>query len=121
MRRISILLSTGLVLAACIGAPACAEVAVQQTAGEIRLQARDATVAEIFSALQAKFAMTSRGAPTKRITGLYTGSLRQILARVLEGYDYVIEPHGGSLEVIVVGNGAPRAPQPAVTVHRRAD
>jgi len=121
VRRIRVLLSIASLFAAIVCAQARAEVDVQQQAGEIRLQAQNATVAEILSALHAKLVKSSAASTSVHITGVYRGSLRQILSRVLEGYDYVIKSHGESVEVIVIGNGAPRAPRPAVIVHGRVD
>jgi len=83
----------------------------------------DATVEEIFAALRAHFAVYYHGtALNRRVTATYEGSLRKVLASVLTGYDYVIEPKGDHIEVVVLGTGAPRAavPPPPI-VRRRAD
>ena len=73
-----------------------AEVLVQGPAMDIRLEARNATVDEILAALRARYALGIHGnSANRRVTATYEGPLRKILARVLDGYDYVIEPKGG--------------------------
>ena len=97
-----------------------AEVRVQGSIENIRLEARDATITEILNALREHFSLGFRGAPASgTVTASYAGPLRAVLARVLEGYDYVIEPHGSAVEVIVLGGGTPRqAIVPPIVRHR---
>jgi hypothetical protein len=115
----------GLLLAALHPSSARAEVSVQGTATDVRVEAREATVAEILAALGERFALRFRGVPTGRpVTATFAGPLRRVLARVLDGNDYVIESRGTGVEVIVLGAGAPRQALPAVPaaiVHRRVD
>ena len=92
----------------------------------IRLEASDATAAEILAALSERFELRFHGTtPSHRITATFEGPLRRILARVLVGYDYVIQPRGASIDVIVLSTGAPRqarpAPAPPPVVRRRVD
>ena len=97
---------------------------MQGNVENVRLEASEATATEILTALGERFELRFRGTTaSRRITAIYEGPLRRILARVLEGYDYVIEPHGANIEVIVLSTGAPRAavPAPAPIVRRRAD
>jgi hypothetical protein len=99
-----------------------AEVRVQGSIENIRLEARDATITEILNALREHFSLRYRGAPASgAVTASYAGPLRAVLARVLEGYDYVIEPHGSVVEVIVLGGGAPRQAIVPPIVRRRSD
>ena len=128
MRSIrSILLSiVGVFLAVLQSHPVCAQISVQGPVENIRLEAHDATVEEILAVLRARFDLHYRDtALNRRVTGTYEGPLRRILARVLDGYDYVIGPHGANIEVIVVSTGAPRqarpAPAPPPVVRRRID
>jgi hypothetical protein len=116
----------GLLMAVLAGNSARAEVRVQGPVENVRLEASDATAAEILAALSERFDLRFRGTtPSRRITGIYEGPLRRILARVLDGYDYVIEPHGASIHVNVFSSGSPRqavpAPPPPPVVRRRAD
>jgi hypothetical protein len=116
----------GLLLAVLQSHPVCAQIRVQGSAENIRLEAHDATVEEILAVLRARFDLRYRDAAlNRRVTATYEGSLRKILARVLDGYDYVIGPKGDKIEVIVVSTGSPRqarpAPPPPPVVHRRPD
>ena len=116
----------GLLLAVLASNSVRAEVRVQGPVENVRLEANDATAAEILAALGERFELRFRGmTANRRVTGTYEGPLRRILARVLDGYDYVIEPHGANIDVIVLSTGAPRqarpAPAPPPIVRRRAD
>ena len=115
----------GLILAALHPSSARAEVSVQGPATDVRVEAHDATVADILTALGGRFELHFRGLPAGRpVTATFAGPLRRVLARVLDGYDYVIESQGNGVEVIVLGAGAPRPALPAVPatiVTRRVD
>jgi hypothetical protein len=115
----------GLLLAVLHPSSARAEVSVQGTVADVRVEARDATVADILAALGQRFALRFRGLPTGRpVTATFAGPLRRVLARVLDGNDYVIESRGTGVEVTVLGAGAPRQALPAVPaaiVRRRVD
>ena len=116
----------GLLLAALAGNSVRAEVQVQGPVENFRLQASDATAAEILAALSERFELGVRGTTAnRRVTGTYEGSLRHVLARVLVGYDYVIQSRGANIDVIVLSTGAPRqarpAPPPPPIVRRRPD
>jgi hypothetical protein len=125
MRSTYLILSTiiWLLLAAIHCTSVRAEVRVDEEAGEIRLEADDATLAEVLSTLRAKFDLSYKGAVVagRRVTGIYRGSLRQVLARVLEGYDYLIIPRGKNIEVVVLSKGTPRQAKPPAVVRRRPD
>jgi len=118
MRRIrpSVLPFAGVLLAALHSNCALAEVSVKGEVRDVRVEARDATVAEILAALGERFALRYRGAPgTGGITGTFEGPLRQIVARVLAGYNYVIADHLDDIEVIVLSAGSPHAvPAPVI-------
>ena len=93
--------------------------------GDLRVEARKATVAEVLAALKQQHDLSVRGAAANRVVnGTFAGSLHYVLERVLDGYDYVIEHNGGALDVIVLSDGTPhaaQAAQPIVVVKRRAD
>jgi len=112
----------GLLLAGLHGNSAHAEVRVRGSIDNVRLEASDATVAEILAALRTRFDVHFRGTtPSRHLTGTYTGTLRGILARILDGYDYVIENHGANFDVIVLSSGLPRRATPSPTVGHRVD
>lgn len=113
----------GLLLAALHCNSVRAEVRVQGPVEDIRLEARDATVEEILAALRARFELHYRGTTlNRRVTANYEGPLRRILARVLDGYDYVVKTNEANIEVIVLSTGTPRqAVAPVPLVHHRSD
>ena len=87
-----------------------AEVRVQGQADAVRVEARDATVAEILAALGERFALRYRGTPGGgAITDTFEGPLRRVVARVLTGYNYIIAARHDGLEVFVLSAGSPYA------------
>jgi hypothetical protein len=71
----------------------------------IRMEARDASIEDVLTALGATYGLrfrteTSLGA---HITGTFTGPLVKVVAQVLNGYDYVSKSTNGAVEVAVVG------------------
>jgi hypothetical protein len=124
MRCVRRLLLVSVLLTAALAA-AHAEVRVTGRAGDLRVDARKATVAQVLAALKQQHDLSVRGAAANRVvSGTFEGSLHYVLERVLDGYDYVIEHNGGALDVIVLSDGAPhaaQAAQPIIVVKRRAD
>ena len=93
-----------------------AEVRVQGDVRDMRVEALDATIAEILAALGERFGLRYRGTPASGgITATFEGPLRSVVARVLGGYNYVIEARGDGLDVIVLSTHSPYAvvPPPA--------
>ncbi|WP_426615891.1 hypothetical protein [Bradyrhizobium sp. McL0616] len=87
-----------------------AEVRVQGQAGNVRVEARDATVAEILAALSERFALRYRSATgSGNVTATFEGPLRRVVGRVLDGYNYIIETRGDVLEVVVLGAASSQA------------
>ena len=105
---------TGVLLAALHCSCVHAEVRVEGDAGAVRVEARDATVGEIFAALSERFALRYRGTPVSAggINATFEGPLRRVVARVLAGFNYIIADHPDGLEVIVLSTGAPYAVVP---------
>jgi hypothetical protein len=90
-----------------------AEIRLQGQADDVRVEARDASVAEILAALGERFALRYRGTPGGGvITATFEGPLRHVVARVLVGYNYVIADHRDGLEVIVLSTESPHAVVP---------
>jgi hypothetical protein len=87
-----------------------AEVRVQGQAGDVRVEAHGATVAEILAALGERFALRYRGTTgSDGVTATFDGSLRYVVGRVLNGYNYFIETRGDGLEVVVLGAASSHA------------
>jgi hypothetical protein len=97
-------------VAAFYGSAIGAEVRVQGTADGVRVEARDATPAEILAQLGKHFALSFHGeTASHRLTATFAGPLREVVKRVLEGYNYVISSGDDGLEVIVVSPESPTA------------
>jgi hypothetical protein len=85
--------------------PASAEVAVQGTVGEVRIEARDASVTEILAALGSAFGVKYRASIelNRPVTGTYRGPVVRVLSRLLTDYDYVVKSSAPDrIEVIVL-------------------
>ncbi len=94
----------GLLLATLCGGYVGAEVRVQGSADDVRVEAHGATVAEIFAALGQRFAVRYRGTPASAsLTATFEGPLRRVAVRVLEGNNYVMKRASDGLEVILLG------------------
>jgi len=112
----------GVLLTALHSYPASAEIHLEGPIEDVRLEASDATVEEILTALGTRFHLHHRGTALNRpVTATYKGPLRRVLARVLEGYDYIIGSNGADIDVLVLGAGLPREASPAMIIRRRAD
>jgi hypothetical protein len=84
---------------------------------EMQVQSENAPVKEVLDALSAKFKLRYRmRADVGRVlSGLYTGTLRQVLSRVLDGNDYILNISDDGVEVTVLGaSQTPGMPSPAL-------
>ena len=116
-------------LIAAHAASARAEVRVEGAASNLHLDARDATVADVLAVLAERFGLRVRGAVGgRRISGDFDGPLRRVIARVLDGNNYVIRTRGDGLEVMVLDAASPNAVPPPMhapptypTAKRRRD
>jgi hypothetical protein len=97
--------------------PACAVVDVQGEATSVQVVAHQAQVSEVLSALRNTVGMHYDMRPEldSAINGTYRGPLKEVLARILSGYNYVIGNREGRFELIVIdraGAAAVASPQP---------
>lgn len=71
----------------------------------LRVEARDVAVEEVLAGLGASFGLHYRSdvSLSRRITGTYKGSLPRVVARLLDGYDFVIVTSPRGVEVRVYG------------------
>jgi hypothetical protein len=83
-----------------------AEVRVTRDSGIVRIEAHNASVQEILSALHDRFGLQYRSAtPLQfRISATYQGPLQEVLMRVLAGYDFFVRPHAGTVTVVIIGS-----------------
>jgi len=93
--------------------PARAAVQVEGDAAALRVDARQAPVDEVLAALGTALKIRYRAAAPLDgvVDGTYRGSLREVLANVLEDYNYVIKTADGQTELVVIGR---RGRRPAV-------
>ena len=89
-----------------------ADVRVQGSVDAVRVEARDATGTEILAALASRFALSYRGSTDSRFNGTFKGPLLEVVKRVLDGYNYVINTRDNTLDVVVVGPASGAAVPP---------
>jgi hypothetical protein len=92
-------------------APMPGSVRVRGDAAAVRLDARHATIADVLAALNTSFDMSYSSwiALDEEVNGTYTGSLRRVIARLLDGYNYVIKQDNAKLDIIVLDKRGERA------------
>jgi hypothetical protein len=87
-----------------------AEVQVSGEADAIRIEASDASLEEVLAALSAHYGLQSRYPPNlgHSVSGTFAGSLAEVLSRLLQGYNFVVETSAGGTRVVVYDlNAAP--------------
>ena len=100
---------------------AFAETQVRGTPDAVRIEAKNASVDEILIALRNSFGVQfqSSGKLEKQINGTYSGSLQRVLARLLDGSDYVLKTVDGRVELTMLAARQPAAataaPSPAAS------
>jgi len=111
------------VLACALSAAARAEVRIEGTPAALQITTRQDAVADVLAALATTLDVKYRSAvPLDRAANAaYTGSLREVIARLLEGYNYVLRNEQDRTEVVVFGRRGeaaappPKPPAPSVT------
>jgi hypothetical protein len=97
---------------------------VQGDPKAVRVDARQTTIADVLSGLASAFNIRYRSSIVLNDvrTGTYSGSLRQVISRVLDGYNYVIKYEDSKLNIIVVGKVGEQAAAapPAATAPQAA-
>jgi hypothetical protein len=93
-----------------------AEVVIDGDRDEVQVRVENDTVGQVLEALSRNGNLRNRSATplNKIIDGSFSGSLGQVLFRILDGYDFVIRHDPESVEVFVFGESgaAPMAPPP---------
>jgi hypothetical protein len=84
---------------------AAATVRVQGNTTAVQIEANQAQVKDVLAALATNFDIQYRSSSDLDDVrnGTYSGSLREVLSRVLDGYNFVFEMSGSKLEIIVLG------------------
>ena len=83
-----------------------AEVRVSGGADAVVIETRGASLEEVLKALQGsvKFRYHSTGALDDVVSGTYSGPLRRVITRLLEGHNYVFRNFSNNLEVVILGS-----------------
>ena len=119
--RLPTVLLLGVLLAGAATSSRC-EVNVEGTVAAVNLTAGKDTIADALSALAAAFPVSWRTAIPldKTVSGSYSGSLRQVISRLLDGNNFLIKQDQDRLEIVVFGRqgerplAAPPPPAPAI-------
>lgn len=103
--------------------PPAASLQLSGDPGSVRLQTRQTSVANALAALGAAYHVSIRSTVMldELRDGTYTGTLGYVIARLLDGYNYVIEEdRATTLDVLVVGKSDGKAtPAPTMPVARQ--
>jgi hypothetical protein len=93
-----------------------AEVNVSGTIASIRIVTSQESISKILSAVAEGLTVRYRSeVPLDDLVGgTYSGSLSEVVSRLLSGYNYVIKYDAGTVEIVVLG----RRGAPVVTVQR---
>jgi hypothetical protein len=99
------LLGAATALTCWLGTAASAEVRVAGDLNALRVSASGDTLSEVLSAFGTLFPVKYRTSLplTAEINGAYSGSLSQVVSRLLDGYNYVIKKDQGLTEILVFG------------------
>ena len=97
-------------------APARSEVSVEGTAAALRIKAEQATLSEVLGALETRLGVRHSALialDDVKVGGTYSGTLEDVLRRLLAGLNYVIKTQEEVVEVVIVGRPGD-APAPFV-------
>jgi hypothetical protein len=98
------------------GSTAFAQVQVDGKPEAVHVEARDASLQEVLSALHDRFGLQYRSddALETRKTGVFDGPLQRVAARILDGYDFAMKITPQGIDVLVLRQDRPS--QSAVAV-----
>lgn len=88
-----------------VSTPSRAEILVTGAVNAVRLEARKASLEQVLDALGSlsELHYQTSVAFSESITGNYNGSLREVVSRLLQGYNFVIIVSAGIVDVKVYG------------------
>ena len=114
-------LAVAAALAALCGiAAARAEVRVSGTADSVVVRAKAATLTEVVAGLEAAShaRIALKGATSRQFTGIYSGSLQEVLARLLVGIDHIVHTAPDRITIVLM---TPDADHPAAMAATQDD
>ena len=88
-----------------------AEVHVEGDPTAVRVTTSQDAISDVLSALAAALKVKYRSSIRldARANETYSGSLREVVARLLDGYNYVIKKNEGTIEIVVLGRRGEKA------------
>jgi len=105
LRRSSAAITAGLALMLLPLAAKAASAAteIEGSPSDVNLRVRNAPIRDVLAALAARFKLTYRAPPdlTSELSGRYSGPLNQVLARILDGVDYVVEASDDGIKLVI--------------------
>jgi len=89
-----------------------AEVRVSGSMDAVTVEAKNAPFATVISTLNKRLdtRISVHPAVSRQITGTYSGSVRNVLSRMLGGYNYILSANGGHFKLTILAPGAPSHP-----------
>jgi hypothetical protein len=92
-------------LTCALAATARAEVRVEGTPAALRVTTSQDKIADVLSAFSSALNVQYRSSiPLDATAGAsYAGSLAQVLARLLDGYNYIVKREPEAIEIVVLG------------------
>lgn len=72
--------------------------------GRVQIEAHDASLGQVLAALQEShlIQLSASDPPPRTISGIYTGTLPQVLSRILDGYSYFLRVTSSGTELRVI-------------------
>jgi len=89
---------------------AYAEVSVQGTPEALHVEAKSATVGQVLGALRDTYGLTYQSEIPlgRQVSGTYVGPLPKVLARLLEGTNFVLTHSGNNFQVVITSSAGPQ-------------
>jgi hypothetical protein len=93
-------------------APAASDVRLSGTEDHIVLRTNNATLSEIIADLEAAFPVRINlsGSTARQFSGVYSGSIRVVLKRLLDGSDYVVATSPGTIRIAILDRAGSARP-----------
>jgi len=103
LHKIATLAVAATLAALCGTVVARAEVQVSCTADHVVVRTKGATLAEILAGLEAtcRTRIELNGATSRQFIGVYSGSLRDVLSRLLVGVDHIVHSAAGHITIAI--------------------
>ena len=107
-RRTTVLSFYLAALSCVVPGPLAAETEVRGLPDAMYLRAESASVGEVLAALSAEFRLRypTQASLDRTVTGVYSGTLRHVLMRILDGTNYVIKYSEDDIEIKVLSSAS---------------